>query len=79
MFLAVCLMPAVHWLSRWGLPYALGAALVMLVVSGIGRHTGRVARAATSMQLLDEVPPATRYLQREVNAAWMSPAVSRID
>ena len=65
LFLAVCLMPSVHWLSRWGLPYALSAALVMLVVSGmvgilLDRTRGDV------MQLLDEVPPATRFLQHEV-------------
>jgi len=65
LFLALCLMPSVHWLSRWGLPYALSAALVMLVVSGmvgilLDRTRGDV------MQLLDEVPPATRFLQHEV-------------
>ena len=64
-FLAISLMPPVQRLSRWGVPCALSAALVMLVVSGlvalvIDRTRGDV------MQLLDEVPPATQFLRHEV-------------
>ena len=72
LFLAICLMPPVHWLSRWRLPCALGAALVMLLLSGlvgvvIDRTRGDV------MQLLDEVPPATRFLRHEVERSMDEP------
>lgn len=65
LFLAICLLPPVQWLSRCRVPSALGAALVMLVISGlvgvlVNRTRGDV------MQLLDEVPPATRFLRHEV-------------
>jgi predicted PurR-regulated permease PerM len=71
-FLTVCLAPAVIRLCRWGLPSALGAALVMIAVSGliavlVSRTRGDVE------QLLEQVPIATRYLQHEIDRSINEP------
>jgi predicted PurR-regulated permease PerM len=72
LFLAICLTPSVHWLSRWGVPCALGAAVVMLVLSGLlGVLVDRTR--GDLMQLLDEVPPATRFLRHEVERNMSEP------
>ncbi len=65
-------MPAVLWLRRWALPCALGAALVMLVVSGLIALIATRARGDIE-QLLDQVPTATRYLRREIDRSINDP------
>jgi predicted PurR-regulated permease PerM len=71
-FLSICLAPAVNLLSRLHVPRPLGAAVVLLTLSTLIGLTGSHLRDDADT-LLDELPAATRYLQREVNAALNNP------
>jgi len=72
MFLTICLTPTVNLLARAHVPRSIGAALVLialsLVIAFVINHTRDDA-----IKVTDELPHATRYLQREINAAVNDP------
>jgi len=71
-FLTICLAPAVNFLARLYVPRALGAAVVLLALSTIiGLGVSHLREEADTV--LDELPAAARYLQREVNTALNDP------
>jgi predicted PurR-regulated permease PerM len=71
-FLTICLAPAVSFLARAHVPRALGAATVLLALSCIiALGAGQLRDDAGAV--LDELPAAARYLQREVNTALSDP------
>jgi predicted PurR-regulated permease PerM len=64
LFLSALLGPAVERLARWHVPRPLGAALVLLALSGLGAFAGSRTRA-DAVAVFDQLPSAARYLRRE--------------
>ncbi|HEX4025224.1 MAG TPA: AI-2E family transporter [Steroidobacteraceae bacterium] len=73
LLLAACLSPAVNALARIHVPRSIGAALVLLMLSAlIGTAASRTR--GDLMQMLDQMPPAARYVRHEVRRTLDDPS-----
>jgi predicted PurR-regulated permease PerM len=71
-FITACFSPAVRWLARWRIPHALGAALLLIAVCW-GFATAVHRTSDQLIEMVDQMPAATRHLHHEIDAALNKP------
>jgi predicted PurR-regulated permease PerM len=71
-FLTVCLSPAVRLLRRIRVPQAIGAAIVLIVISSLLAVLAEQTRGQV-VQVVDELPTAARHLRHEIDQALNNP------
>ncbi len=72
LFITACFSPAVRWLARWRIPPALGAALLLIAVCW-GFATAVHRTSDQLVEMVDQMPAATRHLHHEIDAALNKP------